>query len=658
MLEPRLAALAARLPAAVRAGRAGLGIFPTAGRAARVVGRARPAARGIDAAGRLRGGRGGQRLPARAPRLQAPPHAGPLADPRAAAELPAGRPGRGACSTGSSSSAASSGTRVRVHAAARPSRWASCSGMAPWWWVHAAVARGRVPAGLHPLQLPGGAPAGRRRAHRGQRQRGGHERDAQRGQGGGGSRLRARLRRRARLATLARARDGGRRVLPERWPPPSPCSGTCTRCGSASGAARASPPARARSCPWPRRPRWRALVAFAVVPPLTRYVSLGSIVGARRSAALAFLLGRAAADPAGRRPLVAALIVVKHRENIRAPRQRDGAPHGRAGAMTLRIAVVGGGAWGTALAVAPRPRRARRPAVGARPRARRRRSPRGRNAALPARRRAPAGSPPTTDLAARGRGRRAGRRGRPLGVLPRHLPRAARRAAPRTPIVVSATKGLELDTAAAHDARSPRRSCPAGALAVLSGPSFAPRSRPGQPTAVVVASRDARRRRGACSGPSPRAPSAPTRATTWSGVELGGRAQERDRHRGRDRGRPRLRAQHRGRPHHPRPRRDDPPRRGAGRAAGHPGRPGRPRRPRAHLHRRPLPQPAPSARPSGAGRRVARGPGAAAGRWWRASARPSPPAPWPARAGIEMPIAPRCGPCSTRASPPREASTS
>ena len=79
------------------------------------------------------------------------------------------------------------------------------------------------------------------------------------------------------------------------------------------------------------------------------------------------------------------------------------------------------------------------------------------------------------------------------------------------------------------------------------------------------------------------------------------RAQERHRDRRRDHRRPRLRTQHRGGPHHPRPGRDRAARGRARGEAGHPRGPGRARRPGAHVHGRPVAQPdggpAPRARP-------------------------------------------------------------
>jgi glycerol-3-phosphate acyltransferase PlsY len=76
-----------------------------------------------------------------------------------------------------------------------------------------------------------------------------------------------------------------------------------------------------------------ALILFAIVTAVTRYVSLGSIAGSLSLAALAFLFGTPPPVPLAA-TIVAALIAWKHRGNIRrlasGTERRMGAPRGAA----------------------------------------------------------------------------------------------------------------------------------------------------------------------------------------------------------------------------------------------------------------------------------------------------------------------------------------
>ena len=76
--------------------------------------------------------------------------------------------------------------------------------------------------------------------------------------------------------------------------------------------------------------------------------------------------------------------------------------------------------------------------------------------------------------------------------------------------------------AAAHERGRGGRGARAARSPCSPGPSFALEVAKGLPTAVVVASRRPRGRREACSGRSPPAPSASTRARTWSASSSAG----------------------------------------------------------------------------------------------------------------------------------------
>ena len=176
---------------------------------------------------------------------------------------------------------------------------------------------------------------------------------------------------------------------------------TCTRCGSGSGAARAWPRARARSCPLAPLPTVARSCRFAVVALATRYVSLGSIVGRPCSAVLAFLLGAlppiAWAAAAARRRSSS----WKHRENIR--RLASGT-ESRMGAEAARRRREDRGARRRVVGHRPRrapgARRPRRPRCGrATPRLRGRDHERRENPAYLPGRDAPAAIAATTDLA-------------------------------------------------------------------------------------------------------------------------------------------------------------------------------------------------------------------------------------------------------------------
>ena len=103
------------------------------------------------------------------------------------------------------------------------------------------------------------------------------------------------------------------------------------------------------------------LLVFAVVFALTRYVSLASIVGSAMFPLFGFHF------VASRTPMVVfgflflpLLMIVKHHGNIGAADEGDGEPvwdegkagnGNREGGGMSRIAVIGAGAWGTALAI-------------------------------------------------------------------------------------------------------------------------------------------------------------------------------------------------------------------------------------------------------------------------------------------------------------------
>ena len=432
-------------------------------------------------------------------------------------------------------------------------------------------ARRRLPARLDPVQLPRRAALrGRRRAHRsGSGNVGATNVHAQRGQGRGArspsSSTSARARRRRRSP---RRLAPGEAALPAAGRGRRRSSGTCIPSGSGSAGARASPPAPGPSCPsrpsaargrrsWPSRssPRPRATSRWARWPAR---VAL---------AAVAFALRGARSPSRWPPPSLPRSSSGSTARNLRRILGGDRAPRwGSRRSDAMRIAVLGGGSWGTALAA--HLARAGHAGAALGPRAR------GRGRAINETRENPRYLPGVgcrraraTDATSRARSPTP----RPSSSsCPRSSAAAstaqARRARPGGRRLRVRHEGPRDRHAAAHDARSPRRRRPGRPLAVLSGPSFALEVAQGQPTAVVVASADhAVAESGAARA---RHPDLPRLLERRRGRRRAGRRpQERHRHRRRDRRRPRLRPQHRGRPHHPRPRRDHAPRGGARAAA-------------------------------------------------------------------------------------------
>ena len=294
-----------------------------------------------------------------------------------------------------------------------------------------------------------------------------------------------------------------------------PSSVTCTRSGCASRAARASPRASAPSRRSRRGPRSARLLVFGGVAAATRYVSLGSVAGALALAALA--LASAGAGPVrARRDL--------HGGARRVPPPLEPAPHPR------------------------RHRAARRGLAGSDSHAndRRRRRRLGHGSREPVRARGAAGA----DVDPRARGGRVGQRaprerplpagGRAAARPARHLParrgglptprscwswcrrssargvyRQARELAPGQAILVSATKGLEIDTLQ-RMSEVAAAEAPGRPVAALSGPSFALEVARGAADGGRGRLGGARRGRGRPAVARDALASASTRARTWS----------------------------------------------------------------------------------------------------------------------------------------------
>jgi hypothetical protein len=209
------------------------------------------------------------------------------------------------------------------------------------------------------------------------------------------------------------------------------------------------------------------VVTFVVVALATRYVSLGSVAGTIGVAATSFAIGAPAAV-SWTATLVGALIVWKHRANLQ---RIAGGRENRIGEARVRIAVLGGGSWGTALAV-HLARAGHAVALWLRDAdvAEEIQKRRENSAYLPGVE-VPESVAPRLDLAKACRDAELG-----LVVIPsqfcREIYRALHGVLPPGAPLVSATKGLETQTlrrmteVAAEEA--PGRAC-----AVLSGPSFA-----------------------------------------------------------------------------------------------------------------------------------------------------------------------------------------
>ena len=97
-------------------------------------------------------------------------------------------------------------------------------------------------------------------------------------------------------------------------------------------------------------PTAAALVAFVLVLAATRYVSIASIAGTMTLAVLAFLLGHPAS--VARAAAAAGLLILwKHRGNLqRLARGTESRVGDEGRGCGVRLAVLGGGSWGTALA--------------------------------------------------------------------------------------------------------------------------------------------------------------------------------------------------------------------------------------------------------------------------------------------------------------------
>ena len=394
---------------------------------------------------------------------------------------------------------------------------------------HGAVARAprsvlvaRLPARLHPVQLPRGAPA-----------RGVDVRTVGSGNVGATNVMRSA----GKAAGLAAfALDFAKGVAGDLAGPARPSDGhACPASRRRSRRARPHVPGVARvpgrqgrghrrgrlpahRAPWPPWARWSTFARGRSPSPATS--SLGSIAGGASLAVARVPHRRAARRACARRPRWRALIVWKHRENLRrlaaGTERRMGAPRGRGRRERRRGRgrLVGHRAW-------PRtwPRSGHDVRLWARDEAVR---PRDRPAGTRTRATCPAS--PCPPLARDRRPRRRPRAARrsvlvavPSEFCRARLPRAAGRSRARARSLVSATKGLELGHAAAHErgrgggAARPSRRRP------LRARRSRWRWRAGQPTTVVVASADAGGGRGGAAGGLQPHASAPTPATTWSG---------------------------------------------------------------------------------------------------------------------------------------------
>ena len=183
------------------------------------------------------------------------------------------------------------------------------------------------------------------------------------------------------------------------------------------------------SSPWPRSSRCRSSAS-----PGDHALRVARLGGGRGEPRRCSRSSSAACDPVAIAAIAtAALIIVRHRSNLRRILRRHRATARSRGGAAVRLAVLGGGAWGTALAAqlarAGLPVRlwVREPELASAVNERRE------NPALPARRRAARG--PARDQRAR-RGacrRRDGARRDPVGVLPRDLSRRPAGWRPRAP---------------------------------------------------------------------------------------------------------------------------------------------------------------------------------------------------------------------------------
>ena len=190
-----------------------------------------------------------------------------------------------------------------------------------------------------------------------------------------------------------------------------------------------------------------ALAIFVAAVWMTQYISLGSVLASLALPPLAYAIGQPGAGRGRGGGGAAALIVFRHRSNL--ARLRPGTERRRRGARrdADRIAVLGAGSWGTALAV-HLARVGHDVRLWARDRgARRRDAPRGARTPCICR---TSRLPDSVAVDRIARRRAATTRARRLGDSVARLPRAScgarRRTSRRGRSIVSATKGLEADT--------------------------------------------------------------------------------------------------------------------------------------------------------------------------------------------------------------------
>ena len=265
-----------------------------------------------------------------------------------------------------------------------------------------------------------------------------------------------------------------------------------------------------------------AVASSSLTVWLTRFVSLGSLVATVALGPIAASLDAPAPVVCRRVGVGAAVIVFRHRSNLARLEVGHRTAHRPAGAPVKQVAVLGAGSWGTALAVHLARAGASGAAVGARPGARRRDG-------APSMR-----TPPIcTDAQVPGVGHADGVLERALEdadlvvcAVPSHgvarVMRARRRSCVRGATVVSATKGLEVDTLL-RVVGTCSTTCLRHALRrVLSGPSFAAELARQMPTAVCVASADRRRGRARAGASSDRRYLRLYASDDVVGVEIGG----------------------------------------------------------------------------------------------------------------------------------------
>ena len=480
-----------------RCRRAAACVFPSPGRAARARRRLRAASRPSRARGARRGGRAAPpAAPAPRPRTRALPSP---RHPRARARALAARGGRALSARGRRLGASAVAGRARASSSRAGSRRpAPCTrrsarSRSPGVRRRSAherdrgrARRSRVPARLD-LVRRAPRPARDRQGHprRGLRQRRRDERRSAPTARGSGSPSRRSTSPRGARRGPACGSSPPIRATPRR--PASPrSSATSFRSSTASAEARAS---RRPSAPSSSSRRWATLVCvgvFVLVVAVTRYVSLGSVVAMVLLPPVAGVLFHAP------RPIVGRRGGGRRPDRRSSTARTSGASPGRgaqAGAE-VKVAVLGAGSWGTALDDRVRALRARGPALGPRPRggARASRRTAGTRDGCRAIRSRPRCAGPS-DL---GGGVRVRRDPLRLRCRARRCVPCSRCRPPRTgrPRFVSTSKGIEPETLK-RMSEIMRERYPDAAVAALSGPTFAEGVARGDPTAAVIASRDA-----------------------------------------------------------------------------------------------------------------------------------------------------------------------